>query len=255
MTSITRADVAKLLDGIEDKRGPVAADNALTTLSGIFTWLEARDDNFTSPITKKMRRTSIKGRARERILADAELAAVWKQAEANGTFGALVRVLLLTGQRRDKVASMRWQDLSDSTWTIPTEDREKGNVREVELPAAAVEIIKAQPRFADNPHVFAGRNGSYSTGYSKLKKAFDAKLEGIEPWTLHDLRRTARSLMSRAGVLPHISERVLGHAIAGVEGTYDRHEYRAEKAHALAALAALIEFIAHPVDKVVRLRR
>ena len=256
MTSITRGDVAKLLDGIEDKRGPVAADNALTTLSGIFTWLEARDDSFTSPITKKMRRTSIKGRARERILSDDELRAVWKQAEANGTFGALVRVLLLTGQRRDKVASMRWQDVTiDGSWSIPTEDREKGNAREIELPATAIEIIKAQPRFADNPHVFAGRNGSYSTGYSKSKKAFDAKLECIGPWTLHDLRRTARSLMSRAGIRPDISERLLGHAIAGVEGTYDRHQYREEKAHALAALSSLIESIVRPVDKVVPIRK
>ena len=261
LTSITRADVAKLLDTIEDKRGPVAADNALTTISSIFTWHEARDDTFTSPVTKKMRRTSIKGRARERILSDDDLRAVWKQAEANGTFGALIRILLLTGQRREKVAAMRWQDVSvDGAWSIPTEDREKGNARELELPAAAVEIIKRQPRFADNPYVFAGRGGSYATGYSKSKTAFDAKLEGagkhIEPWTLHDLRRTARSIMSRAGVRPDIAERVLGHAINGVEGTYDRHSYREEKAHALAALASLIENILTPPNKkVVRLAR
>ena len=65
----------------------------------------------------------------------------------------------------------------------------------------------------------------------------------IAPWTIHDLRRTAKSLMQRAGVLPHISERVLGHAIQGVEGTYDRHSYVTEKAHALKALASLIENI------------
>ena len=217
--------------------------------------------HLTSPVTKKMRRTSIKGRARERILSDDDLRAVWKQAEANGTFGALIRILLLTGQRREKVAAMRWQDVSvDGAWSIPTEDREKGNARELELPAAAVEIIKRQPRFADNPYVFAGRGGSYATGYSKSKTAFDAKLEGagkhIEPWTLHDLRRTARSIMSRAGVRPDIAERVLGHAINGVEGTYDRHSYREEKAHALAALASLIENILTPPNKkVVRLAR
>ena len=260
LTSITRADVAKLLDKIEDERGPVAADNALTTISSRFTWHEARDNTFTSPVTKKMRRTSIKGRARERILSDDDLRAVWKQADANGTFGALIRILLLTGQRREKVSAMRWQDVSvDGVWSITTEDREKGNARELELPAAATEIIKRQPRFADNPFVFAGRGGSYATGYSKSKAAFDAKLDAsgaiVEPWTLHDLRRTARSLMARAGVRLDIAERVLGHAINGVEGTYDRHSYREEKKHALAALAVLIDTIVHPTDNVVRMKR
>ena len=83
-------------------------------------------------------------------------------------------------------------------------------------------------------------------GWSRRKRQFDAKLEGVQPWVLHDLRRTARSLMSRAGVRPDISERVLGHVIKGVEGIYDRHAYTEEKAHALKALAGLIEKIVNP---------
>jgi integrase len=94
------------------------------------------------------------------------------------------------------------------------------------------------------------------SGYSKAKAAIDARLGEIPSWTLHDLRRTARSLMARAGVRPDIAERVLGHAIAGVEGTYNRHAYRDEKADALRNLAALVETILAPaVDNVVRISR
>jgi integrase len=81
------------------------------------------------------------------------------------------------------------------------------------LPDLALEIINAQPRYAFNPYVFAGSGGAHISGWSKRKRHFDAKLEGVKPWVLHDLRRTARSLMSRAGVRPDISERVLGHVI------------------------------------------
>ena len=176
---------------------------------------------------------------------------MWKQAEANGTFGAFIRLLLLTSQRRDKVAAMRWNDITiDGTWTIPAESREKGNAGELVLPEIALEIIRKQDRFADNDHVFAGRGGSHLSGYSKAKAAFDTKCK-ISPWVLHDLRRTARSLMSRAGVRPDIAERVLGHAIQGVEGVYDRHAYREEKAQALKRLAGLIEMILNPPAKNV----
>jgi len=156
-------------------------------------------------------------------------------------------LLLLTGQRREKVAAMRWEDISsDRTWTIPTEKREKGNADELLLPQAALDIINAQPRFEGNPYVFAGRGRSHANGYSKLKAAFVERLPEMPAWRLHDLRRTARSLMSRAGVRPDIAERVLGHAILGVEGVYDRHRYREEKANALRMLAGLIENILGP---------
>jgi integrase len=105
-----------------------------------------------------------------------------------------------------------------------------------------------------NPYVFAGRGGSHFNGFSKAKAAFDRKAP-IALWQLHDLRRTAKSLMARAGVRPDISERVLGHVIQGVEGVYDRYEYKPEKADALRRLAALIETIVRPpADNVVPLR-
>ncbi len=242
VTTIRRTDVAKLLDGVEDDAGPVAADFVLSIVRAIFNWLQARDDDFVSPVIAGMRRSSPNDRARDRALTDDELREIWNRA--SGTFGAFIKALLLTGQRRDKVAAMRWADLSpEGVWTIPTEEREKGNARELVLPKMVVGLIHSLPRFDANPYVFAGRGKAHLSGFSKAKAAFDAKCKGVAPWRLHDLRRTARSLMSRAGVRPDIAERVLGHAIKGVERVYDRHAYREEKAQALRALAGLVETI------------
>ena len=102
-------------------------------------------------------------------------------------------------------------------------------------------MLARVPHLAGNPHVFAGRAGAVMYFASQRKRQLDQKLGDMPHWTAHDLRRTARSLLSRAGVRPDIAERVLGHAIAGVEGVYDRHLYDTEKAEALAKLAALVE--------------
>jgi integrase len=253
--SIRRGDVAKLLDAVEDSNGPVVADFALATMRSIANWYGTRHDDYVSPVVKGMRRTDAKAKARARILDDDEIRKVWAAAEANCTFGAYVRLALLTAQRREKLAGMRWEDITlDGEWCIPSEAREKGTAGCLVLPEIAIEIIKAQPRFASNPFVFAGRGSGHIQGYGNRKLIFDAKVK-IAPWVFHDLRRTARSLLSRAGVRPDIAERVLGHAIKGVEGVYDRHSYREEKADALRRLAGLIESIINPpVGKLVPMR-
>ena len=132
-------------------------------------WYATRHDDYSSPIIKGMRRINPKERARTRIFSDDELRIVWKAAEANGSFGAFVRLLLLTGQRRDKVATMRWEDIQDGVWLIPSEKREKGNATALKLPQVAIEIINAQPRFASNPFVFAG------TGRVQLQESHDCQ--------------------------------------------------------------------------------
>jgi integrase len=252
--AIKRRDIIALLDQIEDNNGPVMADRVLATLSKIFAWQQVRDDEFTSPIVRGMRRTNPRERARDRILADDELRALWQAAGDAGTYGGMWRFALLTGQRREKLASMAWADLADNVWTIASEAREKASAGQLTLPPLAMQIVQAMPQRTDNPHVFAGRLKTPMSGFSKLKKAMDADAaerlkRQIEPYVLHDLRRTAKSLMARAGVRPDISERVLGHTIAGVEGVYDRHSYADEKADALAKLAALVaEIIAKKPD-------
>ena len=179
---------------------------------------------------------------------------VWHAAADAGAFGSFIRLLLLTAQRRDKVLTMHWSDIdAGGVWTIRREAREKGNAGALKLPDVALAIIHAQPRFAGNEFVLAGGRGRRAFNLSGLKTDFDQAC-GVQGWRLHDLRRTARSLMSRAGVPREHAERVLGHVIGGVEGVYDRHAYLNEKAVALAKLAALVErIVAGPSDNVVPL--
>jgi integrase len=252
-TGIRRSDVAALLDRVEDRNGARQADYVLAIARGIMNWYAARHDDYGPPIVRGMARRSAHTHQRARILGDDELRRIWLAAEAAGPFGGVVRLLLLTAQRRAKVIRMRWADISDDgVWTIAKESREKGSAGALKLPESAITIIRAQPRYGDNLFVFAGCGLAVPIGGISKFKAALVRASGVTGWRLHDLRRTARSLMARAGVTSEHAERVMGHAIAGVEGTYDRHSYAAEKAAALAKLAALIDAIVHPRgDRVV----
>jgi integrase len=254
--SIRRSDVSRLLDHVEDHHGRRMADVVLATIRAITNWHASRSDDYTSPIARGMRRVEAGAGQRERILDDAELRAVWAATES-GTFGCLCRVLLLSGQRFAKVQTMRWDDLdADGIWHIPEAEREKGTGGDLKLPPVVLETIGRLPRFVSNPYIFTGRStGRHFNNPSAAKTALD-KASGVTGWVLHDLRRTARSLMSRANVRPDIAEKVLGHSVGGVEAIYDRHAYTSEKGDALAKLAALIERIVNPPEaNVVPLRQ
>jgi integrase len=243
--TIRRGDVARLLDDIE-KSAPSQADHVLGIMSKLCNWYMAREESYTTPIVRGMRRTRPSERARRRVLDDRELRLLWQASAEVGVYGGMLRTALLTAQRRGKVLSMRWQEISDDgTWTILTEPREKSNARSLRLPPLALDIIMDQPVCEDSDYVFAGRGGVPLNGYSKAKAQLDERLTELNGaplprWTVHDLRRTAKSLMARSGIRPDISERVLGHAIAGIEGVYDRYCYEDEKAEALARLANLV---------------
>jgi integrase len=248
---IRRADVNALLDRLVEKHGASQADGVLATIRSITNWFQSRDENYVSPIVRGMRRDHRNGseKARKRILTDDEIRAFWKACE--GTYGALVKLLLLTAQRERKVVEMRRQDIADGIWTIASEPREKGNAGKVKLPRLALDIIESQPAISGNPHVLAATVGKGPfNSFSQRKEQLDAKLpRGMPHWTLHDLRRTARSLMAWAGVADNVAERVLGHAIVGIEGVYNRHEYLQEKSDALQRLASLVETILNPPAK------
>jgi integrase len=252
--SIRRSDVASLLDHVEDNHGPRQADVVLGVVRQIANWYATRDDDYVTPIVRGMSRD--KAEPRDRTLTDDEIRALWAATES-GTFGGLVRTLLLTGQRLAKVQrSMKWDDIDGGVWTIPTAPGEKGNAGQVRLPGLVLDVVHAQPRFASNPHVFAGRGVGPINNFAEAKAKLDATLGFDQPWVLHDLRRTARSLMSRAGVPDEHAERVLGHVIGGVKGVYDRYSYSREKADALERLADLVAAIINPpADNVRQLKR
>lgn len=272
--TLRRSRIAEMLDGIEDNNGPVMADRTLAHLRKAFAWHATRDDDFNSPIVRGMARTKPQERARDRILADDEIRDLWRALDkVTGPYPGLVRCLLLTAQRCAEVGGMRRREITGLDWLIPPE-RVKGKAPQlVPLPEAAAAIIEAQPVWLDTKgkpdreadYVFsrAGR-GPYG-GFSASKRKLDLELAKIRkaegrgpmaPWVLHDLRRTGRSLMARAGVASDVAERVLGHVIPGVRGVYDRHAYTVEKRDALKRLAAVVAEILEPppAGKVVKLR-
>jgi integrase len=263
---LRRRDVVELLDAMEDRGSPVMADRTLAHLRKALRWWATRDDTFVPPIVPGMARTKPAERARKRFLSDEELRDMWRAldvANMPSCYPAYVRALLLTAQRRDEVARMSRDEIQGDTWIIPAERYKTGMENVVPLSDTVLHYL-GKPRKAG--FVFSSTGGELPfSGFSKAKRALDKaiaelrKREKRKPmphWTLHDLRRTARSLMSRAGVAADVAERVLGHKIAGVRGVYDRHEYLAEKRDALERLAALVErFINPPTVNIVSLAR
>jgi integrase len=250
-----------MLDEIEDTNGPVMADRTLAYVRKAFNWYATRDDKFNVPVVRGMARVKPAERARTRVLSDEEIRAIWPVLGGLGTYGAFVRMLLLTAQRHREVAYMSYKEIDgDGIWTIPTERYKTKRPNHVPLSKAALAIIETQQKFDDCGYVFPSRAKTPYTRSGKSKAKLDVavlasmtkqakkgeKVEALPNWTLHDLRRTAKTLMTRAGVRPDISERVLGHVIAGVEGTYDRHSYAEEKRDALEKLASMIDRILNP---------
>ncbi len=213
---VRRSHVVEMLDKIEDNNGAVMADRTLAYLRKAFNWHVTRDDRFVPPIVRGMTRTKAKQRARERILTDDEVRIIWPKL--SGNFGSIVKLLLLTAQRRNEIGQMLQAEITDGIWVIPAERYKSMRANLVPLSADALAIIEAQAKFEGCDYVFTGRtHATPFSGFGKAKATLD-KVTGVSGWTLHDLRRTAKTLMVRAGVRPDISERVLGHVIPGVEG-------------------------------------
>jgi integrase len=248
---IKRSQYRRELDRIADTRGPVRADRVLSALTRLFNWYASRDDDFVSPLTRGMRRKKPKDLARSRVLDDGELRKLWLAAEKYpGPFAPYLRFALLTATRRGESAGLRRGELSDDgrTWIIPGSRYKSGKDTLVPLSMAAQQIIASQPVLGD--FVFTANGTRPLGGFDERKDDFD-KISGVSNYRLHDLRRTARTLLSRAGIPADIAERCLGHAMAGVRSVYDRHEFENEKRHAFEALAAQIERIVHPPKATV----
>ena len=241
---IRRGEVNTLLDTIADNHGLPQADAVLATISNICNWYATRNEHYATPIVNGMRRDKRKPdeKQRDRSLSDSEIKAVWHAYdELGGHYDGIIKLLLLTGQRREKVAAMKWSnvDLETGDWAIATEAREKGNAEKVKLPPLALKIIEAQPQIAANPFAFPGslrgrRRRSQGriaeqpsfNACSQRQDELRAKLPSDMPhWVPHDLRRTTTSLMARLGVADHIAERTTGHKLQGVQRIYNRHPY------------------------------
>ena len=241
MSDLRLEDINAMLDPIEEQSGAPMRDQVLRVFAAIARWHQTREQGYVAPVTRGMWRVT--KRDRERILTDEEIRAIW-HAGAGSVFGSMVRFSLVTAQRREKVRTLRWSDITDGVWTIRKEDREKGVPPVLRLPKLAIDILEHQPRVGE--FVFRSR-GAGPLGSSGFHKAEFDKACGVVGWRFHDLRRTARTLMSRIHIKPHIAEQVLGHSLRGVEKVYDRHPYVNEMADALTRLAETVADII--VDK------
>jgi integrase len=253
IAEIKRSEINCLLDQIEDENGPVMADQALAFVRKIMNWHASRSDDFRSPIVRGMARTKPRERARDRTLSDEELRLVWDVAEATAVFGRYLQFLLLTATRRKEAAQMKRTEVTEGVWTIPAARMKSKVEHTVPLSAATIELLAKLPD--DGDFVFTTDGLTPISGFSKSKPEFDEavlsslrkndpKSKPLSNWTLHDLRRTTRSLMSRAGVSADIAERCLAHVIPGVRGVYDRHDYLEEKRKAFEALASSLSDLA-----------
>ncbi|MFS8035542.1 tyrosine-type recombinase/integrase [Xanthobacter sp. AM11] len=254
--SITKRDVIDLLDAAVDRGATVTANRLLAAVRRFFNWCVERGIVDASPAAGIKAPTAEK--SRDRILSDKELGLVWKGAESlDWPFGPFIHLLILTGQRRDEVAGMRWSeiDLANATWTIPGDRTKNGKAHVVPLSPGAVSLIEGLPRMkdgeGDSAFVFSTTGKTAISGFSKAKAALDkaiAKLlkgndeaDADEPptipdWRLHDLRRTMASGMARLGVPVHVVEKLLNHTsgtFSGIVGVYQRHEYADEKRQAI----------------------
>jgi integrase len=269
---ITRRDVIELLDDVVEKGAPVAANRVLAAVSTLFNWALQRDLIEQSP-TARLAMPSTE-RKRERTLVADEIRAVWAAAgELAYPFGCFFRMALVTGQRRTEVARMRWHDIEEveGTWTLPSERTKAGRAHIVPLSPLAIKILEEAQQagwklFGPSPgFVFTTRGDRSISGYANAKARLDNLvaerctrdgLSAIEPWTIHDIRRTVATGLGRLNTSRFIIARVLNHADRTVTGIYDRYEYLAEKRHALDAWATYLgNLIAEPGANVVALRR
>jgi integrase len=238
---IKRPEIAARLQEIVKEHGKTAASRARSNLSALFNWAMREglcDQNPT--IATNDPAEGIK--ARDRVLADREIAIVWN-ACGDDDFGRIVRLLILTGCRREEIGGLQWReiDLGAGIMTIPGERTKNHRTHVLTLPPMAMEILRAAPQREDREFVFGSRGGSFSAwSYSTIaltNRIAAAEGASLPRWTLHDLRRSMRTGLSKLGVAPHIAELVLNHVKSGVAAIYDRHRYEREIAAALAVWA------------------
>ena len=243
ISQVNRQLVAERLAKIEIETSAITRNRARAALSRLFTWAMQEGLAENNPVVDTAKRSEA---ARDRVLSADELTAIWSATSGPGDYNAIVRLLMLTGQRREEVAGAHWRELDfeQSLWRIEGERTKNGRPHVVPLSSAALSIFAQLSSSADRNLVFGSGQGPFS-GWSKSKERLDRRA-GIVNWRLHDLRRTLVTGMAEIGIQPHVIEAVVNHISghkAGVAGIYNRATYSTEKMQALQAWADHIEGI------------
>lgn len=256
----SRAIIAARLAEISSNSGPFAANRARAYLSSLFTWAMREGLADLNPVIGTNK--PIEERSRDRVLSDDELASVWCECREDD-YGRIVRLLILTGQRREEVGAIAENEIDPVKvlWSLPRHRTKNGLPHDVPLSRPALEIIQKQPRRIGRSLVFGEGKGGFS-GWGKAKAALDARMAAagatVAPWRLHDIRRSVATGMAEIGISPHVVEAVLNHISghkAGVAGIYNRARYATEKRQALDLWAEHVcAIVSGAPAKVVPLR-
>ncbi len=238
LDAVTRRDVASRVMHIEHEHGRATASRARAVLSAFYAWCMGQGLADANPVigTNNPGSTS-----RDRVLSDAELADVWR-ACGDDYYGRIVKLLVLTGCRRQEIGSLKWGDidLAECMLTIAAERSKNGRAHTLPLPGAALDIINSTPRIVGRDFMFGSRGEGFAS-WSLGKRALDARLgELVGPWVLHDIRRTFCTRLGDLGVLPHVIEQCVNHQSGhrhGVGGIYNKSIYGREVSAALALWA------------------
>jgi integrase len=257
LAEIKRVEIAARLQQIVKQFGRTAAARARSTLSTMFVWAlrEGLIETGQNPVMLVNDPLAGIDNSRDRVLTDAELVKVWN-ACPDDDFGRIIRLLLLTGCRRDEIGSLRWSeiDLDAGTLTIGAERSKNRRSHTLTLPPLALDILQATPRRPDRDFVF-GLSGQGFQRWGAYTTALRERLGDMPPFTLHDLRRTFRTGLGKLGTPTHVAELAINHTRQGIQAVYDRHTYQREIAHALALWADhLVTAIENRASKVVPLR-
>jgi integrase len=252
--AISKRDVVEVISAVEQRGAPAAANKTLKSLKTFLRWCVGRAVLDQSPAEGVP--LPAKEVARDRVLNDQELAQVILAArKVGGPYGGIVELLALTGQRREEVAGMRWDelDLAQRIWTLPKSRTKNAKEHVVHLSEQAIAVLQR----ADNkgPFVFSVLGTNPFQEFSRRKRRLD-QLSGVAEWRLHDLRRTCVSGMARLGVAPHVADKILHHqagTISGVAAVYQRHEFLSERRQALELWGAHVGAILSEVRRENRI--
>ncbi|MEZ5792207.1 MAG: tyrosine-type recombinase/integrase [Nitratireductor sp.] len=251
--SIGRGEIASVLREIAQQRGAVSADRARAALSACFTWAMKEGWCDTNPVLATNTHAGPIGR--DRVLDREELAAIWN-ALPEGDYGSIIRLLILTGQRRSEISELRWSevDFERALVELPASRTKNKRSHQVPLSQPALALLKACRVDAGREHMFGSGQRGFQ-GHGRAKRDLDARLRAgrsgigpdtipdIEPWRVHDIRRSVATGMADIGVEPHIIEAVLNHVSghkAGVAGIYNRAAYTSEKRKAFEAWGEVV---------------
>jgi integrase len=232
---IGKRDILELIDAINDRGAPVKAARVFTLVRRFFRWCGERDILSADPSAGMPKVAS--GKSRERVLSDDELVRVWNALE--GPLAPAIKLLILTGARREEIAQLRWSEIDGDVINLRGDRTKNGEAHIIPLSMPAREILANQPRIAGCDFVFTVSGTKPVSGWSRYKPTLDAA-SGTSDWVVHDLRRSVATGLQKLGVSLQTVEAILGHTAGsrgGIVGIYQRHNFADEKRAALEAWA------------------